>query len=55
MAVALSCDCGPESDVYTFEGTIPCARSGRRGFSVRVLPRHQDLLNPQAMGLVCWQ
>ncbi len=46
---------GPEQDVYEFEGSIPCARSGRRGFSVRVLPKHEDLLDPRTMGLVCWQ
>ena len=53
--VPLRCVGGPASDVYDFQGSILCTRSGRRGFSVRVMPSHQDLLNPQMMGLVCWE
>jgi starch phosphorylase len=33
---------------------IPCRRSGRYGFSVRVLPNHPDLVTPFLPGLITW-
>ncbi len=41
--------------VYTFKAGIPCEHSGRMGFALRVLPRHQDLAHPFAPGLVAWE
>jgi starch phosphorylase len=43
-----------EGNTWQFSGTIPCRSSGRRGFAVRVLPRHGDLGNPHEPGLVTW-
>ena len=40
--------------VFTFSGTIPCARTGRYGFTVRVTPSHKRLENRFVMGLVTW-
>ncbi|HUT71572.1 MAG TPA: alpha-glucan family phosphorylase [Desulfatiglandales bacterium] len=40
--------------VFTFRGTIPCARTGRYGFTVRVTPSHKRLENRFVMGLVTW-
>jgi starch phosphorylase len=40
--------------VYIFEGTIPCASSGLYGYSVRVLPKHEDLDTPFIMNLITW-
>jgi len=40
--------------VFTFSGTIPCAKTGRYGFTVRVTPSHQRLENRFVMGLVTW-
>ncbi|MBN1257089.1 MAG: alpha-glucan family phosphorylase, partial [Planctomycetes bacterium] len=37
-----------------YEGSIPCERSGRFGFAVRVLPRHRDLCHPYLPGMICW-
>ncbi|MFH0911435.1 MAG: alpha-glucan family phosphorylase [Planctomycetota bacterium] len=37
-----------------YTGCIPCERSGRFGFGVRVLPRHEDLYHPYLPGLVYW-
>jgi starch phosphorylase len=38
-----------------FEGEIPCRRSGQRGFTIRVLPRKDDLvLDRFETGLVRW-
>jgi starch phosphorylase len=45
----------PKGDgIYIFEGTIPCASSGLHGYSVRVLPKHEDLDNPFIMNLITW-
>jgi starch phosphorylase len=40
--------------VFTFSGTIPCAKTGRYGFTVRVTPSHKRLENRFVMGLVTW-
>ena len=40
--------------VFTFSGTIPCARTGHYGFTVRVTPSHKRLENRFVMGLVTW-
>ena len=37
-----------------FAGLLPCSASGLRGFTVRVLPRHEDLGHPHATGLIAW-
>jgi starch phosphorylase len=37
-----------------FTGEIKYSRSGRHGFSVRVLPKHADLTSPYEMGLIEW-
>lgn len=44
-----------EHGTHLYEGSIPCTNSGRRGFTIRVMPVHQDLLHPQMMGLICWE
>ncbi len=33
---------------------IPCEKSGLHGYTVRVSPRHEDLVSPWDMGLVRW-
>lgn len=40
--------------VYVFEGAISSAVSGLHGYSVRVLPKHDDLGNPFVMNLITW-
>jgi starch phosphorylase len=37
-----------------YEGTIKYFKSGRHGFTVRVLPHHADLSSPFETGLVHW-
>jgi starch phosphorylase len=39
---------------WTFTGSTSCARSGRHGYSVRVLPSHQRMTHPFEMRLVRW-
>ncbi len=33
---------------------VPCTHSGRRGFAVRVLPFHADLVHPFEPGMIIW-
>jgi starch phosphorylase len=37
-----------------YQGQIPCTRSGRYGFTARVVPRHDDLAAPRDTRLVRW-
>jgi starch phosphorylase len=41
--------------VATFAGIIPCRVSGRHGYALRILPRHQDLAEPYESGLILWE
>jgi starch phosphorylase len=43
-----------EKGVYSYEGLIPCDRAGKYGYTVRVLPRHPNLVNPWELGRVAW-
>jgi starch phosphorylase len=40
---------------YQFTGTIKCTRSGKCGFALRVLPKHEDLVEPYEPGLITWE
>jgi len=40
---------------HWFVGTMPCRNTGRHGVAVRVLPMHNDLVNPYEMGLILWE
>ncbi|HLG22561.1 MAG TPA: hypothetical protein VI382_07075, partial [Candidatus Manganitrophaceae bacterium] len=33
---------------------VPCGKSGLHGYTVRVVPRHEDLWSPWELGLVLW-
>jgi len=43
-----------ENGTYLFSGAIRYFKSGRHGFTVRVLPHHDDLGSPFETGLVHW-
>lgn len=44
-----------ESDgTHWFTGAVPCQRSGRNGYAVRVVPSHSDLADRYDQGLVVW-
>ncbi len=38
-----------------FKGTIDCRNSGKQGFSLRILPRHRDLVESYEPGMVLWE
>jgi len=40
---------------WIFQGTLaPCVRSGRHGYTIRVLPCHPDLTSPLIPNLITW-
>ena len=39
---------------YLFVGTLPCRTSGRYGYTLRILPRHEELVRPFEPGLILW-
>ena len=41
-------------DLYTYRGQIPSGKTGRFGYTVRIMPSHERLENPFTMGLVTW-
>jgi starch phosphorylase len=52
--VAMECRETASDGALVFAGLLPCSASGLRGFTVRVLPRHEDLGHPHATGLIAW-
>jgi starch phosphorylase len=44
----------PSDGIYTYRCAMPCIHSGRRGYAVRVLPFHPDLVHPFEPGMVVW-
>ena len=44
-----------ENKVASFTGLIPCRTSGKHGFSLRILPRHKDLVEPYEQGMILWE
>jgi starch phosphorylase len=43
-----------DADHVRYEGTFACERAGRYGFTVRVVPRHPDLVGAADLGLAAW-
>ncbi|MBI5418186.1 alpha-glucan family phosphorylase [Candidatus Poribacteria bacterium] len=39
---------------YIYKGLIPCSISGQNGYTVRIIPHHEYLINPLDMGLIKW-
>ncbi|MEA1997003.1 MAG: alpha-glucan family phosphorylase, partial [Gemmatimonadota bacterium] len=44
--------CGDKK--HLFECSIACTNSGQHGFTVRVLPKHEDMVYPYELGLISW-
>jgi glycogen phosphorylase len=47
-------EAGVDGDVTRFRGSIMCERSGRYGFTLRVVPAGADVVTPLELGLVAW-
>ncbi|UCC76937.1 MAG: hypothetical protein JSW37_00825, partial [Anaerolineales bacterium] len=43
-----------EKGISLFVGKVSCQVSGLRGFTVRVLPHHEDLAHPFEPQLIAW-
>jgi starch phosphorylase len=39
---------------HLFAATISCRTSGRHGYTLRILPRHRELVRPFEPGLILW-
>lgn len=46
---------GDQEGEHWFVGSMPCMETGKHGVSVRVLPKHTDLVDPYEMGLIHWE
>ncbi len=46
---------GQPDGVTLFHGSIPCQTSGQHGFTLRVVPKHEDLIDPYDCGLIEWE
>ena len=44
-----------DSQTAIFEGAISCAMSGQHGFAVRILPKHEDMIEPYEPGMIVWE
>jgi starch phosphorylase len=53
VVVALH-EAGVDGEVTRFQGSITAERSGRYGFTLRVVPSGPDLVTPLELGLVAW-
>ncbi|MBU0637902.1 MAG: alpha-glucan family phosphorylase [Planctomycetes bacterium] len=44
-----------ENGEHVFEGSVPCAHSGRHGYVIRVVPHHEDVADRYDQGLLVWE
>jgi len=45
---------GADGDLHEYEGRFTCEQAGRYGVTVRVVPRHPDLVSSAELGRVAW-
>ncbi|MFI5368049.1 MAG: hypothetical protein ACHQ1F_03445 [Spirochaetia bacterium] len=46
--------CGTDGDSAKFCAEVVCDRTGRQGFTLRILPKQRALVHPFLPGLVKW-
>ena len=46
--------CGAEGKAAMYCAQVTCDRTGRQGFTVRILPKHPTLVHPFIPGMVKW-
>ena len=39
---------------YRYGGSFNCGQSGRHGYTVRIVPAHDDLVEPVELGCITW-
>jgi hypothetical protein len=42
------------ADTHRYSASFSCEQAGRYGFTVRVVPSHEDLASATEMGLAAW-
>ncbi len=40
---------------HWFAGVMSCRKSGRQGLALRILPKHDDIIDPYELGLILWE
>ena len=50
----MGCDQKTDNGCYWFAGRIPCIRSGKHQFAIRIVPRHSDLPHRYDTGMIHW-
>ena len=50
----MSCCNVHENGLYTFVGTVSCSTTGLQGYTIRILPKHEDMANPYQINLITW-
>ena len=43
-----------DGEIYSYEGFIPCDESGLYGYSVRIMPRHDELVDRFDLENILW-
>jgi starch phosphorylase len=43
-----------QENFYRYEVQIECTATGRQGHTVRILPKHKNLVHPYLPGLIKW-
>jgi starch phosphorylase len=51
---AMACEESLGEGTHLFAGTLSSRTSGRYGYTLRILPRHPDLVRPSEPGLIHW-
>jgi len=52
---AMECtELNKDESVYTFIGSFPCRTSGLYGYTVRIIPKNENLIYPHETGLILW-
>ena len=46
---------GENDGEHIFSGFVPCTISGHQGFALRILPKHDDLVEPYEPGMILWE
>jgi starch phosphorylase len=44
-----------QSDATLFAGNVICRTSGQHGFAIRILPKHEDMVEDYEPGMITWE
>jgi len=52
--IRMECTADLGDNVFRYEGSVPCEKTGLQGFMVRAIPSHPDLANKHETTLIAW-